>query len=165
VTILRSIAGLTLLLGLSVAGTGHAFAGGDWNDAGIAWQPYAEGLAKARKSKKPICLVFFTEWCPHCTSYSKVFHDAKVVERSKRFVMVRLDRDQNDALSKEYAFDGAYIPRTYFLSSAGTVDPEIHAPRADFKYFYDESDPASVLAGMDAALQKLGGKKAKKPRP
>jgi thiol-disulfide isomerase/thioredoxin len=132
-----------------------ARAGGDWNDAGIGWQPYAAGLEKAKAEKKPVCLVFFTEWCPHCTNYAKVFHDPKVVEKSKRFVMVRLDKDQNAELSAKYAPDGQYIPRTFFLSSAGELDASLSAPREKFKYFYDENDPASILAGMDAALTKL----------
>jgi len=132
-----------------------ARAGGDWNDAGIGWQPYDAGVAAAKKEKKPVCLVFFTEWCPHCSNYSKVFHDPAVVEKSKRFVMVRLDKDKNAELSKKFAPDGEYIPRTYFLSSDGTLDPSISAPRDKFKYFYSESDPKSVLTGMDQALAKL----------
>jgi hypothetical protein len=130
-------------------------AGGNWNDGQIAWQPYDKGLAAAKEQKKPVCLVFFTEWCPHCTNYSQVFHDPKVVDLSKKFVMVRLDKDKNAELSKKFAPDGEYIPRTYFLSSAGALDPELHAPRPQFKYFYDEKDPAPLLAGMDAALKKL----------
>jgi thiol-disulfide isomerase/thioredoxin len=132
-----------------------ALAGGDWNDSGIKWQTYEEGLAEAKKSKKPVLLIFYTEWCPHCTNYSKVFHDPKVVEKSKEFVMVRLDSDKNQELGKKYALDGSYIPRTYFLSSSGTVEADIHAPREKFKYFYDENNSASVLAGMDTALKKL----------
>ena len=73
----------------------------------------------------------------------------------EQFVMVRLDKDKNAELSKRYAPDGEYIPRTYFLASDGKLDPSIHAPRDQYKYFYNESDPSSVLAGMDAALAKL----------
>src|SRR5882724_1774606 len=85
-------------------------AGGDWNDKGIDWQPYDKGLETAKKEKKPVCLVFFTEWCPHCQNYSGVFHDDKVVERAKKFVMIRLDRDKETDVSKKYAPDGEYIP-------------------------------------------------------
>jgi thiol:disulfide interchange protein len=131
------------------------WAGGDWNDGQVQWRPYGEGLAAAKKEKKPVCLVFFTEWCPHCRNYSAVFHDPKVVEKTKQFVMVRLDKDKNDELSQKYAPDGQYIPRTFFLASDGTLDPAIHAPRDNFKYFYDEKDAAGVLAGMDEALKKL----------
>jgi len=145
---------VALLLGTAFFAT-PSFAGGDWNDSGIAWQPYDKGLAEAKKEKKPICLVFYTDWCPHCTNYSKVFHDPKVVEQSKNFVMIRLDKDQNKELSSKYAPDGQYIPRTYFLSPSGELDPSIHAPRDKYKYFYDERQAASILAGMESALKKL----------
>ena len=132
-----------------------AFAGGDWNDAGIDWQPYKDGLAMAHTENKPICLIFYTDWCPHCTNYSKVFHDAKVVKLAKSFVMIRLDKDTHPDICGKYAPDGDYIPRTYFLSSTGKLDPSIHAPRARYKYFYDEHQPSGLLTGMHEALRKL----------
>ena len=132
-----------------------AFAGGDWNDAKVQWQPYEAGLAAAKKDKKPVLLIIFTEWCPHCTNYSKLFHDQKVIDQTKRFVVIRLDKDKNADLSKKFAPDGEYIPRTYFLSSDGTLDPTLTAPRSEYKYFYDEANAAPLLASMDAALKKL----------
>ncbi len=149
----RAVAGA--LLGLAMLTAPPARAGGDWNDKQINWRRYEEGLAEAKKEKKPVCIIFYTEWCPHCANYSAVFHDAKVVELSKRFVMVRLDKDKEKELSKKYTPDGEYIPRTYFLSSAGALDADIHAPRDKFLYFYDEKTPASVLAGMEEASKKL----------
>ena len=149
----RAVAGV--LLGLAVLAPAAARAGGDWNDKQINWRKYEEGLAAAKKEKKPVCLVFYTEWCPHCANYSAVFHDPKVVDLSKRFVMVRLDKDKEKELSKKYAPDGEYIPRTYFLSSAGALDADIHAPREKYLYFYDERAPDSVLAGMEEASKKL----------
>ena len=153
--IVRPLLALALLAGLALGAARPAFAGGDWNDSGVKWRPYEEGLAEAKKAKKPICLIVYTSWCPHCANYSQVFHDPKVVEKSKQFVMIRLDGDKDKEPSSKYALDGAYIPRTFFLSSAGVVDKDIHAPREQFKYFYDEQNPASVLAGMDEALKKL----------
>ncbi len=151
----RTIPGLALLATLLLATAAPALAGGDWNDAQIQWQPYEQGLAAAKKDKKPVLLIFFTEWCPHCANYSKEFHDEKVVAKSKSFVMIRLDRDKNVEISKNYAPDGEYIPRTFFLSSDGTLDATLTAPRDQYKYFYDEHDPAQILAAMDAALKKL----------
>jgi thiol:disulfide interchange protein len=153
--IVRLFMALALLGAVLITAARPALAGGDWNDQGIKWRTYEDGLAEAKKAKKPVLLIFYTEWCPHCANYSQVFHDPKVVEKSKLFVMVRIDNDKNQDLSKKFALDGAYIPRTYFLSAAGTVDPELHAPRDKFMYFYDEKNPESVLAGMDAALKKL----------
>lgn len=155
-TIGRWMFALAMTLTATVAlAPAPASAGGDWNDAKIQWQPYEQGIAAAKKDKKPVLLVFFTEWCPHCTNYSKVFHDQKVVDESKKFVMIRLDKDKNAELSKKFAPDGEYIPRTYFLASDGTLDAGLTAPRAEYKYFYDERDPAQLLASMDSALKKL----------
>ena len=149
----RAVAGV--LVGLAVLGAAPARAGGDWNDTQIKWRKYEEGLGAAKTEKKPICLIFYTEWCPHCANYSLVFHDPKVVDMTKRFVMIRLDKDKETDLSKKYAPDGEYIPRTFFLSSAGVLDADIHAPREQYKYFYDEKTPDSVLAGMSEAQKKL----------
>lgn len=145
---------VSLLLGGSLY-VQVAFAGGDWNEAGIDWQPYKDGLAIAQIEKKPVCLIFYTEWCPHCINYSKVFNDPIIVELAQSFVMIRLDKDKHRDLSKNYAPDGEYIPRTYFLSPAGTLDPSIHAARPSYKYFYDEIKSSALQAGMKEALRKL----------
>ena len=150
-----SIACLLLVGVMTLLPARASLAGGDWNDKEVHWLPYEEGLAAARKEKKPVCLVFFTEWCPHCQNYSGVFHDPKVVEKTKQFVMVRVDNDKGKDVSQQYAPDGQYIPRTYFPSPAGKLDASIHAPRDKFLYFYDEKNPAGVLAGMDEALKKF----------
>lgn len=131
-----------------------ATAGGDWNDSGIVWRSYADGLAEAKKAGKPVVLIFFTEWCPHCTRYSGIFHQEKVVERAKNFVMIRLDKDKEGALSAKYAPDGEYIPRTFFLSPDGTVLSSIAAPRDKYRHFFNPQDSAELLAAMDVALQK-----------
>jgi hypothetical protein len=150
-TTLRIATFTALIAGVLFAANAHA--GGDWNDKQISWQAYDTGLAAAAKEKKPVCLVFYTEWCPHCTNYSKVFHDPKVVEESKKFVMIRLDKDKNEAISKQYAPDGEYIPRTYFLTPDGKLT-DVTAPRPQYKYFYDERNASSLLGGMQAALAK-----------
>jgi thiol:disulfide interchange protein len=89
----RVLAALIALCSIFAAASARA--GGDWNDQQIKWQSYDEGLAQAKKSNKPVCLILYTEWCPHCTNYSKVFHDPKVVKMSEEFVMIRLDADKN----------------------------------------------------------------------
>jgi thiol:disulfide interchange protein len=143
---------VALALAALVLGGRTVLAGGDWNDSGIAWRSYEEGLKEAKEQKKPICLVFYTDWCPHCTNYSRVFHDARIVEKSKSFVMVRLNKEQNAELSKKYSPDGEYIPRTYFLAPDGTLNESVTEQRPNYKYFYSESQPSSLLRGMDAAL-------------
>lgn len=145
---------LGMLCGMALLGKARATIE-DWNDANIKWMSYDEGLAEAKQSHRPICLIFFTTWCPHCKNYSGVFSDPEVVKKAKSFVMIRLDKDNNGDISKKYAPDGEYIPRTYFLASDGTLDPSLSEARDQYKYFYDEKNPASILAGMDRALKKL----------
>ena len=152
--IARWIVTAALVAGIAVPASAH-----DWNDKEIAWKGLDDGLALAKKEKKPVCLVFYTEWCPHCANYSGVFHDPKVVERAKKFVMIKLDQDKNKDVGGKYAPDGGYIPRTMFLTSEGALDPDVHAPRDQYKFFYDEKNADSVVAGMDAALKKLGSGK------
>ena len=132
-----------------------AIAGGDWNDDGIAWRPLKEGRAEAREQGKPLCLVIYTDWCPHCTNYSRVFHDAEIEKLSKNFVMVRLNQDSAKAAAAQYVPDGAYVPRTLFLDSQGKVDESIQAPRSKYIYFYDEHNPAQLRQAMKQAVQKL----------
>jgi protein-disulfide reductase (glutathione) len=151
----RLAAGIVLSAALLLP-VSRVFAGAEnWNDGNIHWLSYDDGLAAAKKQHKPICLIFYTTWCPHCARYSKLFSDPKVVEKAKSFVMIRLDKDKNKELSKKYSPDGEYIPRTYFLSSNGELDASLTEQRPQYQYFYSESDPASILAGMDRALQKL----------
>ena len=132
-------------------------AGGDWNDSGIQWQPYTEGLAAAKEQKKPVCLVFYTDWCPHCQKYSEVFHDSAVIEESKKFVMIRLNKDENAEVSAKYAPDGEYIPRTFFLSPSGELDADITEQRPNYKYFYNTANPAGVLRAMEISSKKYPG--------
>lgn len=126
----------------------------DWNDAKIQWRSYEDGLAEAKKTGKPMCLIFFTTWCPHCANYARVFQDPGLVEQAKNLVMVRVDADKRRDLSDQYKPDGAYIPRTFFLSPSGELDLSIDAGREKYKFFYDEHNPAHVLKAMEAAVKK-----------
>jgi hypothetical protein len=128
-----------------------------WNTAQIEWRPYDEGLAEARRTARPVLLALSATWCGHCRTYSHVFEDPRVVLRARRFVMVRIDSDQQRDVAARYALDGTYVPRTYFLSPDGAPMADVQAAHPRFHYFFDESDPSSLVAGMDAALARAGG--------
>jgi thiol:disulfide interchange protein len=129
--------------------------GETWNAAQIDWQSYDSGLSRAKAQNKPVCLVFYTSWCPHCRAYSHVFDDPRVVERAKDFVMIRANADDEPDLAGKYTKDGGYIPRTFFLAPDGSLWADIHAPRPKYLYFFDEKDPASLLGGMETALKRI----------
>lgn len=132
-----------------------AIAGGDWNDEGIGWRSWGDAISEANETGKPICLVVYTETCPHCTNYSKVFHDGGVEAVAKDFVMVRIDQDRKRKLALRFAPDGAYIPRTLFFTSEGEMAPEIQVDRPRYVHFYDEHDPEHIREAMKAARPKL----------
>ena len=142
------------LVSLTLATLARPALAHDWNDKEIAWKGLDDGLALAKKDHKPVCLIVFTEWCPHCKNYSAVFHDPKVVAKAKQFVMIKVDQDHSKESAK-YVPDGVYIPRTMFLAPDGTLATDVHAPRPSYQYFYDEAEPAPLLASMDVALEKL----------
>lgn len=125
----------------------------DWNRGQIRWESIAEGLARAAREHKPAMLVAYTEWCPHCRNYAKLFRDRRIVAKSRSLVMILVDQDKEPQASRAYAPDGDYIPRTHFLDANGALDRSIHAPRTNFLYFYDENNPEPLLAAMDAALR------------
>jgi thiol:disulfide interchange protein len=147
-----------LLLALLLPAIARAYQPQDWNDSGIEWRQYEAGLDLAQKTHKPICLVFYALWCPHCRNYAKVFSDPRVVEESRHFVMIHVDVDQRKDLGLKYRPNGYYVPRTYFLSPDGVLDPALIAEEQKgqkYIYFYNESDAASILAGMNRALEKF----------
>ena len=123
----------------------------DWNLQGITWWPYGPGMLQAKKTNKPIVLIFFVDWCPHCHHYSRVFHDPRLVEAARDFVMIRVDRDLNRDISEEYDLDGDYIPRTFFLHSDGELMTDLDTGRDEYRYFLDEYEPEETLELMAKA--------------
>ncbi len=119
------------------------------------WDSFDDGLEASAKDGKPICLVIYTSWCPHCKNYAAVFHDPGIEKLAKQFVMVRIDQSNNESLSRKYAPDGAYIPRTLFLAAGGEMHPEIKIPREKYVHFYDEHDPAQLRDAMKNAHDQL----------
>ncbi|HEY2513571.1 MAG TPA: thioredoxin family protein [Polyangiaceae bacterium] len=123
-----------------------------FNAEAIDWKAYDSALKLARKENKPVLLVVYTTWCPHCKNYSHVFDDPRVVDKARSFEMVKVDSDASPEVAGKYTPDGGYIPRTFFLAPDGTLSADIHPARPRFQYFYDEQDPSGLLAAMDTAL-------------
>lgn len=123
---------------------------------GIEWLGYEEGLREAASSHRPVCLYFYTTWCPHCRNFEKVLQNPKVVEKSRSFVMVKLNDEKDDALARKYSPDGRYFPRMLFLSSDGELDPTVTNGSLTHRYTVSENDPKFLLFLMKRALAKVG---------
>lgn len=142
------------------AGAALAQAPSDWNAGEVAWMPYEAGLAAGKSQQKPIVLVLYTDWCPHCHNYSRLFHDPELARLSREFVMIRVERDGHREISALYDIDGEYIPRTFLLTPTGAVLTDLASDNDDFRYFLDEHDPAELIALMRRALERTGTRAA-----
>lgn len=141
----------------SASTTAHTEGEADWNDSGINWRSYEGGLAEARATGKAVVLIFYTDWCPHCHNYSRLFHEPEVISLADAFVMIRVERDAHRDISARYALDGEYIPRTFFLSPDGVLLPGLDSGREQYRYYLDEHDPSELTSRMEEALERVGG--------
>jgi thiol-disulfide isomerase/thioredoxin len=133
-----------------------AAAAGPWGGTSIQWRTSNEAFAEAKRTNKPIALVVFTTWCPHCKRFQRVFDDPRIVEASKSFVMVHVDGDADRDLADRYAPDGGYFPRTMFLKPDASLLNGVRAKdEGRFQFFYDENDASPLLAAMDKAKREV----------
>jgi thiol-disulfide isomerase/thioredoxin len=123
----------------------------DWNGARVAWREYEAGFAEALEIGKPVLLIFYTDWCPHCHNYSRLFHVPEVIELAASFVMIRVERDGHPALSARHAPDGNYIPRTFFFDPAGAPWADLISDNPEYMYFFDEHHPEELIEVMTRA--------------
>jgi thiol:disulfide interchange protein len=122
--------------------------GESWNATQIRWEPLQPGLEHAKREHKPVMLVVYTDWCPHCKNFSQVFGDPRVVALADRYVMIRVNQDQDDALSSRYSPDGTYIPRTLFLTPEGQLRADMTGNNPRYRHFLDERGAESLVQLM-----------------
>ncbi|KAL0489111.1 thioredoxin domain-containing protein [Acrasis kona] len=113
--------------------------------------------AAIKEEDKPALILFTKNNCTACDTLKGIFNKSPVVERlSDYFVMTNL-LEGEEFTGKEFAVDGAYFPRIYFLDRNGKVNPEINNKHKDiyesYKHYYYTAD--AVVAVMKDALSNL----------
>jgi len=100
-------------------------------DAAIPWRAWDPGLAEAQKSKRPVLVDVYTQWCGWCRRMDKdVYSRADVRDYlQKKFVTVKIDAEASDAARYEgkaltsrtlaARFRVTGYPTTIFLRSDG----------------------------------------------
>ena len=87
----------------------------DWFDGSVE-----EAFAAAKESGKPIYLYWGAVWCPPCHAISAtVFKSPEFIERSKLFIPVYLDGDQENAQAYGEKFGVRGYPTMVVLDSDG----------------------------------------------
>ena len=150
-TVVQWVIASLCLLGCAQGALSTPPAEQSWNDAQIEWMGYEAGMATIADTQRPGVLVFYTTWCPHCTTYSALFHDPAIVQLAESFVMIRVDRDQEEELSSRFGRFGTYIPRTLFLRPDGQVNESLRGENAGYPHFLLTDRPTELRALMERA--------------
>lgn len=123
--------------------------------ASIRWEPFDEGLARAKAQRLPVMMVVHADWCPRCKELKASFFDTTLTRVSQQFVMVNVDADAEPRSQQPpYVPDGDYIPRVMFVDAkTGEVDATlVNARRTQTRYFYTPND--DLVAVMQRALNR-----------
>jgi thiol-disulfide isomerase/thioredoxin len=87
----------------------------DWFDGSVE-----EAFALARETGKPLFLYWGAEWCPPCHAIAAtIFNKPEFINRSKLFVPVYLDGDQDNAQKYGEQFNVLGYPTMVVFSAAG----------------------------------------------
>ena len=149
---------LMLLLLLTAAGSDCRASGGkgkiSWDDSGIHWYNYEEGLAKAKRENKPAILILYSHSCATCRNYSRlVLHHPSIAEAAADFIMIHVNTAERRRLANAYRFDGGYVPKTFALYPDGSIMQQLHPPR-QYRYFIGLR-PENLLGLMRKALTQM----------
>jgi len=108
----------------------------DWNDEGLNWYSYEEGIAKIKETGKPGLLVIYADWCSACQAHSKDFFNDRIISRLDDVILIRVNKDDNQKINDKYDFDGTYIPRVFALDGNSDVIHKLYDLEDQYAYFY-----------------------------
>jgi thiol:disulfide interchange protein len=125
--------------------------GVQWHGS-IEWHEWSAARDIANRSSKPIMVVVYADWCPHCRALGPVFADPEVETLSKRFVMVRQNHDDSPAWLEPYNQKfGGYVPRIFFFDQNGKMREDLTSGHPRYPYFYAAEQPEFLKRSMRQA--------------
>lgn len=107
--------GTIALLATAMLGISNAQA------ADITWRSsLSSAMTEAKKSGKPVLVDFSATWCGPCKQMKQTtFKDAKVIAESRKWVMVRVDIDDQEKVAEKYKITA--VPTLLIMSPQGKV--------------------------------------------
>ncbi len=119
----------------------------DWSGP-VHWQSWEEGSKDAASHGKPMFLLVFGHWCPHCRELMPVFRDPEIAKLARNFVMVRQDTDERPPWLSRYGHIATYVPRIFFLYPDGALASDITSGNPQFPYYYQPSNVGALRTSM-----------------
>ncbi|PIE61114.1 MAG: hypothetical protein CSA29_04985 [Desulfobacterales bacterium] len=102
------------------------------DSAGIQWNEYTTGMARAKQEKKDLFVYFYAPWCSYCNMLKRTTFTDKRIQSylNENFISISVNTDEKQALSKKYGIRG--LPTMWFLepdskkisSLPGYVEPD-----------------------------------------
>ncbi len=89
----------------------------------IDWVSYTDqSIEKLQKGNRPVLIDFYADWCAACKELDrKTFREQRVVDKSRDFIMVRVDctlpDERSTRLIKKYGVSG--LPTVVFINAKG----------------------------------------------
>lgn len=79
--------------------------------------PYKETLEKAKKGGKPLFVMLYADWCPHCNQMKKeVFSDPKVMDfLNKNYICAWKNIEKEEGIALKNKFNTKSLPTFLFL--------------------------------------------------
>ncbi len=127
----------------------------NWNDNELNWYGYEEGIKQIKSTGKPGIFIIYADWCPTCKEYSTLFSKKSIVKNLEGLILIRINKDANPTISKDYSFDGEYVPRTFALNNKGEIITKFYSDKAKYTYFIPPSSP-EFLIEFSKLIKKFG---------
>lgn len=126
-------------------------------------------LERSKKENKPIFLMIYAEWCPHCNKMKKeVFPNAEVADfMNKNFICAwqDIEKENGEAIKKRfdvksyptfvfldknetllYNLSGEYKPETLIQEAKNALNPKMQLPYLEKQFMEDPSNVDKCLA-------------------
>ncbi|TMS36447.1 hypothetical protein L596_003606 [Steinernema carpocapsae] len=121
----------------------------------VEWVQWDNAISIAMDLNKPILLLVHKTWCGACKALKTTFrvstNRGELIKLSDKFVMTNTEDDEEPE-DEEYAPDGRYIPRIFFLDKFGKR-LEVNNKKAypNNQYYYPQIN--DIVKGMKKALE------------
>ena len=136
------------------------------------WAPneitYKDAVIQAQKENKPIFIMLYATWCPHCNKMkTTVFNDQKVLDfLNKNYICVwkNIEKEEGIAIKEKfntsglpiflfidaketllYAIKGELTTATFMLEAQNALNPKLQLPYLEKQFLSDPSNANKCL--------------------